>query len=172
MKISLKLFASISTLIFLCAANAQTAKPEVEVAPVASASAPAPQEPINFDGVYQRRGPNGNCCYARVDPLTGIPTGVLLLNADLIISGKSGTFEVFSDPKISKDLAMCGFQKAPVEVMEKHGKYIVLLIKKSVLKIHGCTDELGTFYYNKIDGKEGFSNPKRPEVLIYIKKED
>lgn len=172
MKISLKLFASISALIFLCAANAQTAKPEVEVAPVASASVPAPQEPINFDGVYQRRGPNGNCCYASVDAY-GIPTGIIGPNADLTISGNSGTFQQFPDAKFAKVNQACFFQINPLEVLEKNGNVINFLIKKNQLNIRGCNDEDVTFTYVKVDGKEGFASTKKARnIIIYFKKKD
>ena len=171
MKISLKLFASISTLIFLCAANAQTAKPEVEVAPVASASAPAPQEPINFDGVYQRRGPNGNCCYENVDKW-GIPKGIISPNLDITISGNSGTFQQFPDAKFAKVNQACHFQINPIEVLEKNGNVINFLIKKNQLNIRGCNDENVFLVYVKVDGKEGFANSNARNIIIYIKKKD
>jgi hypothetical protein len=108
--------------------------------------------PVSFDGDYERRE-----WRAKERPM---------LDSDLTISGKSGSFKQFAPKKVRTD--SCAGKAAPVEVSAVDGDNITFTVKLSSLMAQ-CTDFTATFRYITANGKTGLALPNSNEVM-FVKK--
>jgi hypothetical protein len=135
---------------------------------IVSAQTPEAKSSYNFDGKYERRGDDGKCCYETVDVNTGLKTGRSLSNANLIIKGKVGEFTLLGND-------ICNQGTYRVDSIETNGDAIAFWIRREEHhNAQRCNfkDELVQFRLNTIDGRVGFSPPRRMSALMYKRVSD
>jgi hypothetical protein len=119
--------------------------------PVATAFAQAtnPSADASFDGNYERRE-----WRTKDRPM---------LDSDLTIKGKTGSFHQFSMKKSKTD--NCAGRTVPIEVLNTEGNKITFTVKLSQI-MPQCNDFTATFQSVSSNGKSGLGLPNTGEVMF------